>query len=122
MRTSVLMERELLDELNQVVAASEGYGARAGSRWICEAIVAMVSEDPNLVRVGLGEDVEGRPPFDALKTVKLDASAQEALELAINRVRRQDATQEGVRSAVIRAAVRRRMQLEGAPTQRTLRL
>jgi len=109
MRTSVMMDSATMNALQSAFQSDSAYGPRGGSRWINEAIVGMVAADPALELVGLGEDLMSRPKFDRLKSFGLSQEGAAALGLALRRVRGQDVTQEGVRSAVIRAAIRWRL-------------
>lgn len=104
-RTTVLLPLALFQRLNETLSQS-GYGPREGSRWICEAIIGMVQSDPILADVGVGEDLEA---FGKLKAINLTDAARSALTSATEIVRRHDPAQEGVRSAIIRAAIRHRL-------------
>jgi hypothetical protein len=113
-----MMDQETYGALQSAFTESADYGPRAGSRWINEAIISMVDSDPALELVGLGEDMSSRPKFDRLKSFGLSKDGSAALALALRRVRGQDVTQEGVRSAVVRAAIRWRLARErGQSTQ-----
>lgn len=104
-RTTVLLPLALFQRMNDTLSQS-GYGPREGSRWICEAIVDLVRSDPILADVGVGEDLE---VFGKLKAISLTDAARDALATATEIVRRHDPAQEGVRSAIIRAAIRQRL-------------
>ncbi|WP_026608611.1 hypothetical protein [Methylocaldum szegediense] len=82
------------------------YGPKGKSKWICEAIRDLVSTDPGLTKVGLGEDLSRN---DALDIVNVDEATWDLFEQACHVVRRQDPLFDGVRSAVIRAAIRHRI-------------
>lgn len=85
------------------------YGKKGKSRWIKEAIAMLVAEDVGLSTVGLGEDFETHDQSDV---VLLDEEAFDHLLAAMTTVRRQDPLYEGVQSAVIRAAIRLRINSE----------
>jgi hypothetical protein len=105
MKTSVLLPQAIKYQFELALAA-DGYGRQGGSRWIREAIISLVDHDPGMSTVGLGED---RQRFPALRTLELDEASSRALEKAVLIVRSQDPLIEGVRSAVIRAAIRHRL-------------
>ncbi len=90
-------------------ATERKYGKKGKSRWIKEAIDLLIKRDTGLASVGLGEDHEIQ---DSVDVVLLDANAYDQLESAMTKIRRQDPLFEGVQSAVIRAAIRLRLNFE----------
>jgi metal-responsive CopG/Arc/MetJ family transcriptional regulator len=105
MRTSVLLTQEMDAGLAKAVAES-GYGPRGRSRWISEAVTQLLIDDPIMGSVGLGEDAMR---FEQLRTVTFSEAAKVALDAAVRIVRGHDALLEHVRSSVIRAAIRNRI-------------
>ncbi|HYQ93189.1 MAG TPA: hypothetical protein VES89_14220 [Candidatus Competibacteraceae bacterium] len=97
----------LKEELNQVVRTSS-YGPKGKSRWVREALKALFLEDPNLITVGVGEHLERN---DAEEGFLLAPEQVENLEEGIRLIRSQNPWAEGVRSAIIRAAIRKRIGL-----------
>ncbi|MFO1432785.1 MAG: hypothetical protein U1F76_22130 [Candidatus Competibacteraceae bacterium] len=95
----------LKEKLNQVVRASS-YGPKGKSRWVREALEALFLEDPNLITVGVGEHLERN---DAEEGFLLAPEQVENLEEGIRLIRSQNPWAEGVRSAIIRAAIRQRI-------------
>ena len=91
---------------SMLASVAREYGKKGKSRWIKEAIAELVARDAGLSSVGLGEDYETHDTSDVLV---MDGAALEQLQGAMTLIRRQDPLFEGVQSAVIRAAIRRRL-------------
>jgi len=89
-----------------LAAVEEDYGKKGKSKWIKEAIADLVNMDTGLASVGLGEDYEVQ---DAQDVLVMDVETFQNLEAAMTMIRRQDPLFEGVQSAVIRAAIRKRL-------------
>ncbi len=87
-------------------AVERSYGKKGKSRWIREAIDELLTEDPALSAVGVSEDLNRN---DVADVVDLGAELPERITEGVQLLRRQDPTMEGVRSAIIRAAIRRRL-------------
>lgn len=87
--------------------ALAGVARRQQSDWMCEAIINFKSRDPMYGSVGAGEDLE---VFDAIKGITLSDKAMEAMAAAISMLRAHDPEMEGVRAAVIRAAIRAKLE------------
>lgn len=104
-RMGFTLSRELAEQWRAAVVR-EGYGARGKSRWTCEAIEQLISEDPLLQWVGRGSDLETR---DSTADFRLTDLAGAALEKAVRVLRRQDPSWEGVRPDIVRAAIRWRI-------------
>lgn len=103
-KVSYRLPAPLLDQVKH--SALIVYGPKGKSRWICEAIRELVDADPGLTKVGLSEALSDN---DALDIVNFDETTWALFEQACLVVRRQDPFFEGVRSAVIRAAIRHRI-------------
>jgi hypothetical protein len=88
----------------------EGYNAKQKSRWIREALSAYLEEDrkQGFARIGLADKIDQNT---ALDVVLLDDILQSRIDEAVMIIRRQTPMMEGIRSAVIRAAIRRRIRL-----------
>ena len=85
-------------------AVLAGYGPRGISRWVSDALVEFVRDrGANLWDVGTGDKVDG---FDRVFKVQLSDEAESALDAAVAQIRRLTPSEEGVRSAVFRSAVR----------------
>ncbi len=89
-----------------LAAVEEDYGMMGKRKWIKEAIADLVKTDMGLASVGLGEHYE---VHDAQDVVIMDMKTVQRLEAAMTMIRRQDPLFEGVQSAVIRAAIRMRL-------------
>lgn len=100
-RLPSILRQEMLENVEKI------YGKKGKSRWIGEAIALLVAQDVALSSVGLGEDHENQ---DAVDVVQLGSESYRLLELAMTKIRRQDPLFEGVQSAVIRAAIRIRLE------------
>jgi O-methyltransferase involved in polyketide biosynthesis len=91
----------------------EGYNIKQKSRWIREALDAYLKEDreKGFIRVGLADKIDQNSAVDV---VLLDDILQARIDEAVMIIRRQTPMMEGIRSAVIRAAIRRRIRLASA--------
>lgn len=114
-RAGFTINTDLADRWRQAIL-NDGYGARGKSRWTSEAIVRLVEEDPTLQWVGYGSDVE---VHDRVEDIRLSGDAVEAMLKAVRILRRQLPDWEGVRSDVIRTAIRWRLQDSEAATVAT---
>lgn len=82
------------------------YGAKGKSRWIREALEELLAEDRALQSVGVGEELAKK---DSADVVDLGPELPARIQGAIEILRRQDPLMEGVQSAIIRAAIRRKL-------------
>lgn len=85
-----------------------GYGPRKKALWIGEALIKLEKEDPNLERVGLGDEIDS--PRDNSIGVSLTKDSFQRLESMALRVREATPLIEGVRAQVVRTAIRHRLQ------------
>lgn len=107
-RTTVKLGEELARRLDAAVRA-EGYTERRKSVWISEAIIRFsAARGQKLWSVGAGDDLDG---FGGRLTVTLSDDAEEALSKTVAAIRRTTPLEEGVRSAVVRTALRDRIAL-----------
>lgn len=88
-----------------------GYGPRKKALWIGEALARLEEDDPNLQRVGLGDEID--TPRDCNIGVKLTRESFQLLELMSRRVREVTPLMEGVRAQVVRTAIRHRVHEAG---------
>jgi hypothetical protein len=86
--------------------ARQLYGLKGKSRWVREAVVELLDSEPVLESVGAGEDLM---QHNVLDVVDLGDELPRRIERAMVLLRRQDPLMEGVQSAIIRAAIRRRL-------------
>lgn len=86
-----------------------GHSSRSKSRWIVQAIEMLLQADPALKSVGVGEDLER---LMETEIITLPPSTTEKLDHAVLRLRRQDPTFEGPKSAILRAAIYYRLMQE----------
>lgn len=91
--------------LRQTVSA-DGYGGKGKSRWVREALTQLFEHDPDLMNVGVGDDLEVNDAEDAFS---LSQDHGDAIEAAVELIRSQYPRAEGIQSAIIRAAVRYRL-------------
>jgi len=103
-KTTYRLPSDLRESMLESVAKK--YGKKGKSKWIKEAIADLIAKDAGLSSVGLGEDYE---TYDASDVLVMDSVAYENLQTAMTTIRRQDPLFEGVQSAVIRAAIRMRL-------------
>jgi len=104
MKTTYKLPSQLREQLRAAYIAE--YNAKSKSRWIREAIVALLEEDQSLSSVGVGDDLEVN---DCLDTVELGSTVPGSIEAAISVLRRQDPLMEGVMASIIRAAIKWRL-------------
>ena len=91
--------------LHQAVA-EEGYGGKGKSRWVREALTQLFEYDPDLMNVGVGDDLEVNDAEDAFF---LSMENGLAIDAAVEVIRSQYPRAEGIQSAIVRAAVRYRL-------------
>jgi hypothetical protein len=98
---------ELLPSEVRAAAIVEGYGPKGLSRWVSEAIVEFVKDlRARMWEVGTGDNVEG---FNRVFKLQLSEAAEDAIERAVAVIRGVTPNEEGVRSAVVRSAIRDRL-------------
>lgn len=105
-KTTYRLPNELRQKMLKAVA--ETYGAKKKSLWINDAIKLLVDTDSILSTVGLGEFYD---VYDKVDVVLIDENTQMLLETAMLKIRRQDPLYSGVQSAIIRAAIRKKLDL-----------
>ncbi|MFA6094265.1 MAG: hypothetical protein WC757_00005 [Candidatus Paceibacterota bacterium] len=105
-KTTYRLPNELRLKMLSVVA--ENYGKKKKSQWINDAIKQLIETDLTLSSVGLGEHYDIQDRTDVLL---IDESTLLLLESAMLKVRRQDPLYQGVQSAIIRAAIRKKLDI-----------
>lgn len=80
----------------------DGATAKGRSHWLCKAVQSLLSDDPGLVTVGVGEGVERFPLRDICT---LDAETSILIEDASRRLLVIDPTR-GAQASILRAAIR----------------
>ena len=87
----------------------EGYSSRSKSRWVREALVEYLDKDKDrgFTRVGLSDDIE---PNVTVEVIYLNDELFKRIKEATTIIRKQTPLIEGVQSAIIRAAVRWRIE------------
>lgn len=95
--------------LRQAVA-DDGYGGKGKSRWVREALTQLFEHDPDLMNVGVGDDLEVNDAEDAFF---LNMENGLAIDAAVEVIRSQYPRAEGIQSAIVRAAVRHRLRGRG---------
>jgi len=95
--------------LRQAVA-DDGYGGKGKSRWVREALTQLFEYDPDLMNVGVGDDLEVNDAEDAFF---LNMENWLAIDAAVEVIRSQYPRAEGIQSAIVRAAVRYRLRGRG---------
>ncbi len=104
-RIACRMPSALKTMLHQIVS-EDGYGGKGKSRWVREALTQLFEHDPDLINVGVGDDLEAN---DAEVVFSLSQDHGDAIDAAVELIRSQYPRAEGVQSAIIRAAVRYRL-------------
>lgn len=84
-----------------------GYGPRKKGIWIGEAIQQLERDDPQLERLGIGDDLDA--PREVMLGVTLPRSDYARLHELVLRVRQGSPLVEGVRALVVRSAIRNRL-------------
>jgi hypothetical protein len=103
--TSIKVQKELHHALQQRIIA-DGYGMRGKSKWIIEAIEALLqlNDYPDLVEIA-----EDMGQFSDMISIRLPEDLILRIEQAIIRVRKQYPIIEGVKSNLIRASIIQRL-------------
>ncbi len=104
-RVACRMPLALKTLLGQAVT-DDGYGGKGKSRWVREALTQLFEHDPDLMNVGVGDDLEVNDAEDAFF---LSMENELAIDAAVEVIRSQYPRAEGIQSAIIRAAVRYRL-------------
>jgi len=107
-RILVRISSSLKERLTKAVS-EDAYGPRGVSRWVREAFIRMVCDDPNLETLGLGDEQDS-PHDDRLElTVPRNSHFVEELRDTALSVRIGAPMIEGPQSLLIRSAVRYRL-------------
>lgn len=108
MRITFRMPLTLQEAMNRAVLETPGYGSKGKSRWIREAIEELL-KDKTLASVGAGEKLVRN---EAAELVRMPVELKDRIAHAAGIIRRQDPFMDGVQSAIIRAAIRTRLDRE----------
>lgn len=104
------MTSSMYDDLAASYLAT--YGNRGAARWLEEAVASFLDLKDFIIRVGAGEATQ---VFEVSRPVSLSPKTQVMLEGAIRRYRKFSPLESGVKSQIIRAAIRHRLTNEGVP-------
>lgn len=104
--TSVWVSQAMKDAFKS--SAMSTFGAKGQRIWIERAVEAFVDEPGWIGRVGYGEEHETREKVKKVKLViRPSQRTQEMLQRALSEVRMINPSLEGVRSQLLRSAIRR---------------
>jgi metal-responsive CopG/Arc/MetJ family transcriptional regulator len=102
---SIKLQKNLHQRLQQRIIA-DGYGMRGKSKWIIEAINALLLLDDYPTLVDIAEDMD---QLSDMVSIRLPEELMRRIEQAIIRVRKQYPMSEGVKSNLIRASIIQRL-------------
>ena len=105
-RVTLRLPHSMLDELHCTME-ERGYTQRRRSLWVEQALLEMADHDPDLSESTIGDRTNGS--HRKLLTVHLTKFGHQQLTDSIIDLRQQAPTIEGVRSLVIRSAIRFRI-------------
>jgi hypothetical protein len=103
-RTTYTIPQSLATRLRAHLEATGS--TRRKSDWICKALLDLRAADPVFATVGVGEGMEASAEPRGIDPVRLTPAAADVIDEAISCIRNHDPHQEGIQSAVIRAAIR----------------
>lgn len=104
-RVAVLLPSKMRREMLESVLRDE-YGMRGKSRWVAEAVADLLDRREWLLTAGAGE---GLVPNPAHEVVYLEPALKGRIEDAVLEMRTRNPMMEGPQSAIIRAAITRRL-------------
>ena len=84
----------------------DGYGLRGKSRWVTEAIQALLVLPDFVSLVQYSEEMHG---FEKVETVVVTLDLKKQLDEAVLTLRRQHPAAEGVQSSMVRTAIMQRL-------------
>jgi len=84
----------------------DGYGLRGKSKWVSEAIEALLLLKNFTQLVQYSEEMHG---FEKVETVVISAELKKSVDQAILDVRKDYPASEGVQSAIVRTAIMQRL-------------
>lgn len=91
-----------------------GYGPRQKGVWIGEALKQLERDDPQLLRCGLGDDLD--VPREKSLGITLAREDFARLQELVLRIRQGSPLVEGVRALVVRSAIRHRVRSSSRKT------
>ncbi len=104
-RTTVLLPTKMRKEMLAAVLR-DGYGMRGKSAWIAEAVDEFLHHEEWLASVGTGEGLTRSPEREVFS---LTPGLKDRMEGAVLELRKRDPLMTGPQSAIIRAAITRRL-------------
>jgi hypothetical protein len=96
-----------LSEAFEAEMEKAGYGPRQKAVWIGEALAQLERDDPQLLRCGIGDDLD--VPRNVSLGVNLARQDFARLQELVLRIRQGSPLVEGVRALVVRSAIRHRV-------------
>ena len=105
MMTSIKLQKMLHYKMQQRII-SDGYGMRGKSKWIIEAIEALLQlpDYPSLVDIAVDMD-----KLSEIVSIRLPEDLMDKLDASIIKIRRYYPAMEGVKSNLIRASIVQRL-------------
>lgn len=103
--TSIKLQKKLHLRLQQRII-EDGYGMRGKSKWIIEAIEALLTITDYPTLVDIAEDMD---QLSDIVSIRLPETLMLRMEKAIVEVRKQYPSLEGVKSNLIRAGIMQRL-------------
>ena len=104
LRTRYTLPSKLLMEL-QMRVVSDGYGLRGKSKWVCEAVIDLFTDNSWLDQF----DADMQTGNDTSDIVTLTREAKDAMEHHLPDIAREFPWHESPQSSIIRTAIIRRM-------------
>ncbi len=106
-KTTYSLPGDLKREMLGTVAKDKDYGMKAKSRWITDAINNLFDTDKSLTSVGVGDDITQNDDVD---TINIPEGMREPIIQAISTLRRREPLWAGPQGALIRTAIRKRLE------------
>jgi len=103
--TSIKLQKALHKSLLERIIA-DGYGMRGKSKWIIEAVEALLQLNDYPCLVDIAEDMN---QLNDMVSIRLPEDLMVRIEKAVIHVRKQYPTLEGVKSNLIRASIMQRL-------------
>jgi len=106
-RVNIRMPSALRERM-RVRVQNDQYGPRGKSRWIREALVAMLEDDPQMLMVAVGDELDG--VNDTRELITLPTDLKDKLETAVFRLRTRGAFTDAAEAVLLRSAIRFRLE------------
>lgn len=104
-RVSYFLPDLLLNDVKEQMI-SQGYDLKSKSKWISEAVQALLCSNNYIDLVNLNEQMQG---FEKLDYLTIDRSIKGNIDKAIIEIRKVHPSIEGVQSKIIRTAIVQRL-------------